>query len=391
MRKQLLQAIKTALGVAALVFMINAQSLLAQAPNRMSYQAVIRTPSNALVINQNVGMRISILQGSASGTAVYVETHTATTNANGLVSIQIGGGTVVSGVFANIPWDNGTFFLKAETDPNGGNNYTITATSQLISVPYALHAGNGLPQGGTQGQSITMCNGVPTWTTNGECPGSFPSNYVHCNPSNPTQVVDVVNPITSKTWMDRNLGANRAAISSTDAEASGSLFQWGRAADGHQCVNRYTGDGVTTSSTTSTLSSSNTPGHGNFIAMNQNPNNWRNPANTNLWQGVNGVNNPCPSGYRLPTSAELDDERYSWNTQNSSGAFMSPLKLTVQANRWYYGTLTGGTTGGEYWSSTFNTDVNQTSKSLGFNEVTFSVGLYDRFRAYGLSVRCIKN
>lgn len=391
MRKQLLQAMKTALGVAALVFMINAQSLLAQAPNRMSYQAVIRTPSNALVINQNVGMRISILQGSASGTAVYVETHTATTNANGLVSIQIGGGTVVSGVFANIPWDNGTFFLKAETDPNGGNNYTITATSQLISVPYALHAGNGLPQGGTQGQSITMCNGVPTWTTNGECPGSFPSNYVHCNPSNPTQVVDVVNPITSKTWMDRNLGANRAAISSTDAEASGSLFQWGRAADGHQCVNRYTGDGVTTSSTTSTLSSSNTPGHGNFIAMNQNPNNWRNPANTNLWQGVNGVNNPCPSGYRLPTSAELDDERYSWNTQNSSGAFMSPLKLTVQANRWYYGTLTGGTTGGEYWSSTFNTDVNQTSKSLGFNEVTFSVGLYDRFRAYGLSVRCIKN
>jgi hypothetical protein len=85
-------------------------------------------------------MQISILQGSASGTVVYVETQKPTTNANGLVSIEIGGGTVVNGAFATIDWANGLYFIKTETDPTGGTNYTITGTNQLLSVPYALHA-----------------------------------------------------------------------------------------------------------------------------------------------------------------------------------------------------------------------------------------------------------
>ena len=112
----------------------------AQSPEKMSYQAVIRNSSEALVTNQAVGMQISILQGSTSGTAVYVETQTPTTNDNGLVSIEIGAGTVVSGNFATIDWANGPYFIKTETDLNGGANYTITGTSQLLSVPYALHA-----------------------------------------------------------------------------------------------------------------------------------------------------------------------------------------------------------------------------------------------------------
>jgi hypothetical protein len=115
-------------------------NVFAQAPNIMSYQAVIRNTSNALVTSSAVGMRISILQTSPSGTAVYVETQTPTTNANGLASIEIGGGTVVSGNFSTIDWANGPYFIKTETDPTGGTNYTITGTSQLLSVPYALHA-----------------------------------------------------------------------------------------------------------------------------------------------------------------------------------------------------------------------------------------------------------
>lgn len=115
----------------------------AQSPNKMSYQAVIRNASNNLVTGTAVAMRISILQGSTSGSAVYVETQTPTTNANGLVSIELGGGTVVSGNFSTINWANGPYFVKTETNPDGATGgivYTITGISQLLSVPYALHA-----------------------------------------------------------------------------------------------------------------------------------------------------------------------------------------------------------------------------------------------------------
>jgi hypothetical protein len=129
---------KRIITICAAILMI--ASVYAQSPEKMSYQAVIRNSSNALVTNTNVGMQISILQGSASGTAVYTETQTPTTNGNGLVSLEIGTGTVLSGNFSTINWANGLYFIKIETDPTGGTSYTITGTSQLLSVPYALHA-----------------------------------------------------------------------------------------------------------------------------------------------------------------------------------------------------------------------------------------------------------
>ena len=134
----------------------------------------------------------------------------------------------------------------------------------------------------------------------------------------------------SKCWLDRNLGATQVATSNTDAASYGDLYQWGRGTDGHQ---------IRTSGTTVTLSTTDQPGNGNFITINGGNNDWRNPQNNDLWQGVNGVNNPCPSGYRIPTEAEWNAERLSWSTINASGAWASPLKLPMAGGRIYNGSL----------------------------------------------------
>jgi hypothetical protein len=117
-------------------------NVFAQAPQKLSYQAVIRNSSNALISSAPVGMKISILHGSPSGAVVYSEIFNPNpiTNNNGLVTVEIGGGVPVTGTFSTIAWANGPYFIQTETDPAGGTNYTITGTSQLLSVPYALHA-----------------------------------------------------------------------------------------------------------------------------------------------------------------------------------------------------------------------------------------------------------
>jgi hypothetical protein len=186
----------------------------AQAPNKMSYQAVIRDNSNALVTNQVVGMQISILQGSANGTAVYVETQTPTTNANGLASIEIGGGTVLSGNFATINWANGTYFIKTETDPLGGSNYTITGTSQMLSVPFALYAA-------TSGSSIPGPQGPQGPAGNDGAPGPQ-------GPVGPVIFTHYVGELFAggiivSLWKD-SLGIEHGLIASLQDLSSGSIW-----------------------------------------------------------------------------------------------------------------------------------------------------------------------
>ena len=135
--KRILIILMLLLGVFAAAF--------AQAPQKFSYQAVVRDAGNNLISNHAVGVQISILQGSVNGVAVYVETQTVTTNVNGLMTLEIGSGTVVSGDFASINWASGSYFLKTETDPDGGTNYSIVGTQQLLSVPYALYAEHVAP------------------------------------------------------------------------------------------------------------------------------------------------------------------------------------------------------------------------------------------------------
>jgi len=137
--------------------------VLAQSPNLMSYQAIIRNASNQLIVNAPIGVRVSVLQGSATGTVVFRETYNSnpTTNSNGLLGLNIGSGVSVIGSFAQVNWSQGPYFVQVEADPSGGTNYSISSVSQLLSVPYALHAKTadvpGLP--GPQGpQGI---QGVP--------------------------------------------------------------------------------------------------------------------------------------------------------------------------------------------------------------------------------------
>jgi hypothetical protein len=178
--------------------------------------------------------------------------------------------------------------------------------------------------------------------------------------------------------MDRNLGATQVATSSTDADSYGDLYQWGRGTDGHQ---------RRTSVTTATLSSTDQPGNGNFILASNSPYDWRSTQNNNLWQGLAGINNPCPSLYRIPTEAEWDAERISWSTNNALGAFASPLKLPMAGARsGNDNSFTGGGTVGYYWSSTVSGTI---SRGPFFDSSNAGVNSHDR--AIGISVRCIKD
>jgi hypothetical protein len=178
--------------------------------------------------------------------------------------------------------------------------------------------------------------------------------------------------------MDRNLGASQVATSSTDPASYGDLYQWGRGADGHQ---------LRTSATTTTLSGTDVPGHGDFIVPSGNPIDWRSPQNDNLWQGETGVNNPCPTGFRIPTEVEWNEEIASWSSLDAAGAFASPLKLPAAGGRSRYsGLLSSVGFSGVYWSST--TVDGLYSRALYYN-LNAEVGNF--FRASGMSCRCIKD
>ena len=188
----------------------------------------------------------------------------------------------------------------------------------------------------------------------------------------------------SKCWMDRNLGATKVATSFNDCTsypsncAYGDLFQWGRLDDGHQ---------TRTSGITTVLSGSSNPGHGNFIYGMGSPYDWVSPQIDSLWQGVSGTNNPCPSGWRVPTETEWNTERLSWSSNNYNGAFASPLKLTATGYRSRADAVVHlADAYGFYWSSTF--DV-LNSHELYFNDSEAGVSNSDR--TSGISVRCIKN
>jgi len=197
-------------------------------------------------------------------------------------------------------------------------------------------------------------------------------------PSGPTDVTGAGGAI----WMDRNLGATQVATSSTDAASYGDLYQWGRFTDGHQ--SRTSG----TTTTNATTAAPNTGGgwDGRFIRESLAPYDWLTPQDGTVWQGVIGTNNPCPSGYRLPTDTEWNTERIAWGSDNATAAFASPLKLPLAGyRRFSNGMLISVGSRGYYWTSTVSGDK---ASHLRFDSSTATMSSSNR--AFGFSVRCIK-
>ena len=128
--------------LAALIGLLLVGTAWAQSPESVKYQAVIRDGAGAILTNQTVGLRMTILQGSSTGAIVYQETFTQTSNAVGLVNLAIGQGTVASGSFSGIDWSAGPYYVETAMDVSGGTSYSLMGTSQLLSVPYSLHAKN---------------------------------------------------------------------------------------------------------------------------------------------------------------------------------------------------------------------------------------------------------
>ena len=180
-------------------------------------------------------------------------------------------------------------------------------------------------------------------------------------------------------WLDRNLGATQVATAYNDSASYGWYYQWGRRTDGHQ---------VSTSGTTSTLSSSDSPGNGNFILAPSSPYDWRSPQNDSLWQGVSGTNNPCPTGFRIPTQPEWAAWVTAAGITSYTTAFSSNLKLTAAGGRDFGGgTLHDQGAVGYYWSSSVTGIYAYVLyfNSGGVNPAASSI------RVNGFSVRCIRN
>jgi uncharacterized protein (TIGR02145 family) len=398
----------------------------AQSPQKMSYQCVVRNASGALVTNQVVGIKISILQGSAGGTAVYTETLTPTTNANGLVSIEIGGETG----FDLINWSAGPYFLKTETDPAGGTNYTITGTSQLLSVPYALYAKsaangfsgnyNDLTDKPTlfDGAWVSL-TGKPTTiagygitdavTTSGDQTISGHKTFTGAT-TVPTPVNET--DATTKAYVDLLLERIEMLEGSIVKDVDGNVYStteignqiW--MAENLKTTHYKDGTAITLVSNNGDWFKLSTPG---YCWYNNDEATYKNSYGA-LYNGyVVTTEKLCPTGWHVPTDAEwttlttyLGGESVAGGKLKETGLIHWRSPNTGATNEIDFTALPGGgrsgSTGsfdyirdyGYWWSSTEYASIYLWSRKMNYDDISVSRS-NNQGKNMGFSVRCIKN
>ena len=281
-----------------------------------------------------------------------------------------------TGLVYEVVYETGVTYLWVVpndwTIDSGQGTYAITATAGVTSGNIVVSAENNCGVGPEQTLPVEVVEA-------GDFACGSAITFLHGDDQVTYGTIERV----GLCWMDRHLGAEPMpfmpaadASNGADPRLFGDLYQWGRLTDGHQ---------KRQSATTYTLSETDVPGHDHFIMINNTPFDWRTPQNNDLWQGEEGINNPCPPGWRLPTDAELTAEILSWDQQNPSGAFNSPLKWPVGGYRNSMGELLNEGSWGLAWSTT----VSGTGVRMlyYYGPVATMVTLN---RAFGVNVRCVR-
>jgi uncharacterized protein (TIGR02145 family) len=354
--------------------------------NTLYYVRAYATNSDGTAYGNQVNFTTGTIPATlplVTTTAVSAITFTSATS-GGNVSSDGGGAITARGIcYATATNPTITNTLVTATGTTGAFSSNLTALSAGTTYYVRAYATNSAGTG--YGSEVTFST-----SSNGPTGGN-----AICNGSKPTVVVPITSS-TGKIWMDRNLGASRAANAKNDFNAYGCFYQWGRSNDGHASMTWVLGQddvgsgieaGTSVNGETATLSSTDNPGNSLFIYNFSGTEDWRNPKNDNLWQGINGVNNPCPSGYRIPTKAEFVAEINAYAISNTTTAFNSIHKIPASGQRSSTNLISGQGNFGTYWTSS-------TSLGRSYQVLVTSDAIYTSEaigRSYGLSVRCIKN
>jgi len=361
--------------ITIIITVLFAASVLAQTPQKMSYQAVIRDAGGELVISSNIGMRISILQESTTGTAVYVETQTPTSNANGLVTIEVGGGTPITGTFSGIVWSNGTYYIKTEIDPAGGATYSIEGTTQILSVPYALYSKTAE----TSSESDGLRQQIKILEDNLIAAGTYKLADVDGNQYG-------VVKIGTQVWMAENLKSTKyndgTVIPNVTVDAT-----WAALTTGAYCDYDNTPSNATT--------------YGrlyNWYAVDNN-------AATKV--ASNGGKNVCPTSWHVPSDAEwttltdyLGGEAVAgdklketglthWIDPNTGATNETGFTALPGGYRYRDGTYYANGYNGLWWSSTEHSTTIAWGRTMDYTDADVYRGYYDW--RYGFSVRCVRD